>query len=197
MRSGVTTSARRGKLRRRAIPVVLVAMLASLSGCQTVTVSDLNPFGGSSEPQPCPPSAALADAVSITEFGRGPSRDDNNIIYSARIEGTVFDCQVNGGQVVGRLGVVGTLTLGRKGTAGPVSLPIFIALTKSGSEIVSKRFDTVEFEIERGATTAQFEKAIPDYSFNVGGESTLDYEILAGFNLAPEQVEYNRRRFGG
>jgi hypothetical protein len=198
MRAGMMTPARRGRLRRRVLRAAFVALMAPLAGCQTVTLSDLNPFGGSSEPQPCPPAAALADAVSMTEFGRGQSRDDSNIIYSARIEGTVFDCQVVGSQVIGRVGVVGTLTLGRKGKAGPVSLPIFVALTRAGTDVVSKRFDTVEFEIERGATTAQFEKAIPDYTFSLaGGESTLSYEILTGFNLTPEQIEYSRQRFGG
>lgn len=198
MRLRPMMATRRGIGYRRVLRAMLFAMLLPLTACQTVTLSDLNPFGDSSGPQPCPPSAALADAVSITEFGRGSSRDDSNVIHSARIEGTVFDCQVVGSQVQGRLGVVGTLMLGRKGKAGPVSLPIFIALTRAGTDVVSKRFDTIEFEVERGATTAQFEKAIPDFTFNLAsGESTLSYEILTGFNLTPDQIEYNRKRFGG
>ncbi len=190
------------RLSARACGCLMIALLASpllfLQACQTITMTDLNPFGGGSEVQPCPTAAALADAVAITEFGRGNTRDQGNIIYSARIEGSIYECEVVGSQVRGRLGIAGTLNLGRKGKAGPVTLPIFIALTKGDTQVVSKRFDTVEVTVERGATTAQFEKAIPDYTFNlVNGESTTGYEVLTGFNLTPEQVEYNRRSFGG
>ncbi|NND49929.1 MAG: hypothetical protein HKN60_06735 [Rhizobiales bacterium] len=161
-------------------------------------MTDLNPFSGESEVQACPPAATLADAVSITEFGRGNTRDAANVIYSARLEGSIYECTVSGGQVSGRLGVAGTLTLGRKGKAGPVTLPIFIALTRGGVDVVSKRFDTIEVTVERGATTAQFEKAIPDYTFNlVSGETAVTYQILTGFNLRPDQIEYNRKALGG
>jgi hypothetical protein len=167
-----------------------------LAGCQSVKMSDLNPFGSSAS-QPCPPAATLADAVTLTEFGRGNARDENNIVHSARIEGTLFDCEVVGGQVRGRLGIVGSVNLGRKGTAGPVTLPLFVALTRANAEVVSKRFDTVEVEVLRGETTAQFEKSIPDYAFALAGdESTLSYEILTGFNLRPDQVDYNRGQGG-
>lgn len=177
---------------------LLVSLLLVLQACQTIRMTDLNPFGGESEAQPCPSAATLADAVVITEFGRGNTRDQGNVIYSARLEGTIYECEVIGGQVRGRLGIAGTLNLGRKGKAGPVTLPIFIALTRSGVEVVSKRFDTVEVTVERGSTTAQFEKAIPDYTFNLAsGETTVTYQILTGFNLRPDQVEYNRKSFGG
>jgi hypothetical protein len=184
---------------RRALPLlVLSALVAPLAGCQTITLSDMNPFGDSAEPQPCPAANMLADAAAISEFGRGAARDESNVIYSARFEGAVFDCQVVGGQLTGNLGMVGTLTLGRKGKAGPVSLPIFIALTRGGTDVVSKRFDSIELEVERGQTAAQFEKSVPDFAFSMAsGESTLDYEILVGFNLTPDQIEYNRRNFGG
>lgn len=174
----------------------VMGMILLLGGCQSVTLSDLTPFGSGS--QPCPNAAPLVDAVNLTEFGRGNARDESNIVHTARIEGSVFDCDVSGDRVRGRLGVAGSVTLGRKGQAGTVTLPIFIALTRSDSEVVSKRFDTVEVEIERGETTAQFEKVIPDYEFNLAGEaSTLSYEILTGFNLRPDQVEYNRKQLGG
>lgn len=200
LRSRERFGARRGNgavWRRAGIAAVLIAGLG-LAGCQTVHLSDLNPFSGGDEPQPCPNAGTLADAVTITEFGRGTARDESNIIYSAKIERTHFECDVVGGQVRGRIVLLGTLTLGRKGQSGPVSLPIFVALTRNRSDVVSKRFDEIEFEVERGATTAQFEKAIDDYTFNVGGgETTVDYEILTGFNLTPEQIEYNRTQLGG
>jgi hypothetical protein len=182
---------------RRAVTLgCVVALGLALAACETsFTMSDLNPFG-SSEPQPCPPGGALADAAVLTEFGRGNDRSDKNVVYKARIDRTVFDCQVTGDRVVGRVAMVGTVEIGRKGKAGDFTLPVFIALTRNNSEVVSKRFDTIEVTVARGSTTAQFEKTIPDFSFELASRPSLEYEVLTGFNLTPEQVEYNRKAGG-
>lgn len=181
-----------------AVHLAVASCFGLLAACQTITVSDLNPFGEGEGAPPCPASVALAETVNLTQFGRGNERDDSNIIHSARIEGTVFECTVSGAQVSGDLGIAGTFKLGQKGKAGPVSLPIFIALARDGTDVVSRRFDTIEIELERGATTALFEKSVPDFAFVLSsGETTERYQILVGFNLTPEQVEYNRIKFGG
>lgn len=176
----------------------MFACSLGLAACETtLSVSDINPFG-SDEPQACPRAAPLADAARLVEFGRGRTNDDGNLRHRAEITGSLFDCEITGTRVTGRLGIVGEVTLGRRGKTGDLTLPVFVALTRSGTDVVSKRFDTVEVTIPRGATSAQFEKVIPDYTFELGsGRTTTDYELLSGFNLTPEQVEYNRRLIGG
>jgi hypothetical protein len=177
--------------------MVLIVILCGLAGCQTASFSSLNPFSENSTPQPCPPVSLLANAVTITKFGRGESIAAENIIYSARLEDVVFECQVVGSEVRGRLSMAGMLDLGRKGTFGSVTLPVFIALVSEGSEVTSKRFDTIELDIPRGSNSARVEKTIPDYTFLFkDGENTLTYEILIGFNLTREQVFYNRNKPG-
>lgn len=188
---------RRRALERRTSRIGLITAAALFVGaCQSFSLSDLDPFS-SSAPQPCPHAATLGDAQTVTEFGRARSEAENNVVYRADIQRTVFECQVAGDMVTGRLAVLGQVTLGRKGRAGDLSLPIFVALTRNGSEIVSKRFDTVTVTVPRGQTTALFEKVIADYSFSLAGQPSQTYEILSGFNLTPEQIAYNRKQSSG
>lgn len=193
--TSTTTDARR--LGRAGRLACVVALSLALGACETsFTMSDLNPFG-SSEPQPCPPGSPLADAVQLAEFGRAKSQSANNVVYTAQIERAAFDCEVLGDRVTGRLSLTGTVELGRKGKAGDLSLPIFVAVAHNDAEVVSKQFNTVEVTVPRGEKEAQFQKTVQDFSFQLGGRPTLEFDVLIGFNLTPEQVEYNRKQLGG
>lgn len=171
-----------------------VAAMLATAGC-SATISDINPF--SSEPQPCPPAGTLVDAATVTEFA-GSSTSQSNVRYKAEITRSAFDCSVSGNVVEGTVAMVGEVSLGRRGRVGSISLPVFVAVTLRDQEVVSKRFDTIEMNIDAGQRRASFEKMIPDFSFNLApGKKTSDYEILVGFNLTPEQVAYNRDQLGG
>ena len=167
----------------------------ALSGCST-SFSDINPF--SSEPPPCPSAGTLVDAASITEFAKARSTADSNIRYRAEITRSAFDCSVSGNSVTGTVGIVGEVSLGRRGRAGEITLPLFIAVTLRDAEVVSKRFEVVDVTIPKGQKRASFEKIIPNFDFNIRtGRKTVDYELLIGFNLTPEQVAYNRDQLDG
>ena len=169
--------------------------LAVLGGGCSTTVSDIGLF--SSDPPPCPAAGTLIDAATVTEFA-GNSTAQSNVRYRAEITRSAFDCSVSGNAVDGTVALIGEVSLGRRGRAGEISLPIFVAVTLRDKEVVSKRFDTIELTVDRGQTRANFEKVIQDFSFNVGsGRKTADYEILVGFNLTPEQVVYNRKQLDG
>lgn len=171
-----------------------LALSLAVGGC-SATVSDIGLF--SSDPPPCPSSGTLVDAATLTEFA-GRSTSTSNVRYNAEITRSAFDCSVSGNAVDGRVAMVGEVSLGRRGRAGEISLPIFVAVTLRDQEVVSKRFDTIELTVGRGQQRVTFEKEISDFRFNLGaGHKTSDYEILVGFNLTPEQVAYNRSQLDG
>lgn len=179
---------------RRVAGVATVVLGLALGGC-SATLSDIDLF--SSDPPPCPAAGTLIDAATLSEFA-GTSTASSNLRYKAEITRSAFDCTVSGNVVDGTVALVGEVTLGRRGRAGAVSLPIFVAVTLRDQEVISKRFETVELNVSRGQQRASFEKSIPNFRFNVGsGRKTADYEILVGFNLTPEQVAYNRKQLDG
>lgn len=176
--------------------VFVILALFTLSACSTgYTVSDLNPFGGVSEPPVCPTAGTLSDAASVTEFGRGKSRKANNVRYTAQISRSAMTCEISGSRVTGTVALIGEVQLGRKGKSGELTLPIFVALTIRNAEVVDKRFETVGLTVPKGSKTAGFQHIVQNYSFEIApGRKSSDYEILVGFNLNPEQIEYNRKQ---
>lgn len=187
-------TARAPGVRRIATGLFLSAALA-LGGCST-SFSDMDFF--SSEPPPCPGAGTLVDAATMTEFATARSKADSNIRYRAEITRSAFDCTVSGNNVTGTIGIVGEVNLGRRGRAGDITLPLFIAITVRDAEVVSKRFETVDVTIAKGEKRASFEKIVSNFEFNIrSGSKTTDYELLVGFNLSPDQVAYNRDQLGG
>jgi len=182
---------------RSAVRALIVAAALVLGGCEaTISVAELNPFGDS-EPPPCPDIAALADASSLVEFGRTDSTDETNIRYRAEITQNAFACTVEGDRVSGPITIAGSVELGRKGKAGNITLPMFVALTRDEAEVIDKRFDTIEVVLERGQTRANFSKVNDGYSFDlVSGADNADYGTRTGSSLTPEQIDHNRRFFG-
>lgn len=196
MKSGILNADRAGIVSKRWFLRSAAASAAvALGGCST-SISDVSFF--SSEPPPCPSSGTLVDAATITEFARARSTADSNIRYKAEITRSAFDCSVSGNKVAGTVGIVGEVSLGRRGRAGDITLPLFVAVTIRDAEVVTKRFEVVDVTIPKGEKRANFEKIIPDFDFNIRpGRKTVDYELLVGFNLSPEQVAYNRDQLGG
>ncbi|VAW11067.1 hypothetical protein MNBD_ALPHA09-1463 [hydrothermal vent metagenome] len=189
-RGGVGDTGKRWFLRAAACSAAL-----AVSGCST-SFSDIDIF--SSEPPPCPSAGTLVDAATITEFAKARSTADSNIRYRAEITRSAYDCSVSGNSVTGTVGIVGEVSLGRRGRAGDITLPLFIAVTIRDAEVVTKRFEVVDVTIPRGQKRASFEKIIPNFDFDIrSGRKTVDYELLIGFNLSPEQVAYNRDQLDG
>ncbi|MHA1524307.1 MAG: hypothetical protein ACTSY1_07840 [Alphaproteobacteria bacterium] len=186
--------ARGAGLPGRTMAFVVLAMFA-LSACSTgYTVSDLNPFGAS-EPPVCPTAGTLSDAASVTEFGRGKSRKANNVRYRAEISRSAMTCDISGNKVTGTVALIGEVQLGRKGKSGEMTLPIFVVLTIRNADVIDKRFETVGLTVPQGAKTAGFQHIVQNYTFDIApGRKSSDYEILVGFNLTPEQIEYNRKQ---
>jgi len=189
-KGGIETVSKRWFLRTATISAAV-----AVSGCSTSSFSDISLF--SSEPPPCPSAGTLVDAATITEFAKARSTADSNIRYQAEITRSAYDCSVSGNNVTGTVGIVGEVSLGRRGRAGEITLPLFVAVTIRDAEVVTKRFETVDVTIPKGQKRATFEKIIPNFEFNIRtGRKTVDYELLIGFNLSPEQVAYNRDQLG-
>ena len=180
---------------RKIVSATVLSAMVALSGCSS-SLSDIDLF--SSEPPPCPTIGTLVDAATITEFSKPRTTADSNIRYKSEITRSVFDCEVSGNSVTGRIGILGEVSLGRRGRAGDVTLPLFVAVTLRDAEVVSKRFEVVDVTIPKGQKRANFEKVVANFEFNLrSGRKTSDYELLVGFNLSPEQVAYNRDQLGG
>ena len=141
----------------------------------------------------CPSVAVVAEAADVTQFAAS-GRDVVDIRYFARFADVQWSCDLDGSSLEVEL------TLFLEGAAGPTSkaqtadFTYFVALARRGGGIIAK--ETFESRIAlssdagTGILTDEIDQRIPLRA----GQSGADLEILVGFQLTREQLEYNRER---
>ena len=141
----------------------------------------------------CPKPMILADAISITEFKDFGSNDETNIIYRGRIERIDYECNIEPNYTIGNILIIGTLSLGQGALDNFYNLPAFVAVINKKKEVISRSYVDINVSIPEGATLARFEYILEDFKLNFErSKNTSDYQILVGFKLTADQVEFNK-----
>jgi hypothetical protein len=182
-----------------AIPVASAVRRLGVAGALAATLLNL---GGCSQPgeyefaPPCPRTGIVADAADIVSFrptASGPSQDLTDMIVSARITGLRGKCsrQDNGRERV-LVTVVVQLTRGPALGSRTVSVPYFLSVSL-GDTILAKDAQTATAEFPPNADRIQFTSAPITLSLPTTKDASgASFAVLAGFQLTPEQLAYNR-----
>lgn len=173
---------------------VPVAMGLILTACEIVDdVFEAPP------PPPCPTVSVLANGERVTQFSEGPGRDLIDISAEARIDDFLARCiydvdeETGVGQVHVELSLAITADRGAANTSGIAEIPYFVSITDLNKAVLSKsNFRIIAvFEGNRYRVSAFDEPVI--LSMPIEPPLTgRDYLIYVGFQLTPEQLEYNR-----
>lgn len=177
-------------------------MAVLLTGCETeVDVGKLNPFGGKKPVIPaCPKVRMLKDADKITQYRPGPGRDITDIMFEADMVGFKGDCEYIGD--AGKYtNVVVTLKVGFKVARGPsvsgdtAKVPYFLAIPEFFPDANAKQSFVREVKFPKNRTSvtvidSEVEVSIPLDASRKGP----DTQVIIGFSLSPEQLEFNRKR---
>ncbi len=155
---------------------------------------NINPFSrNTSQDFACPKPMILADAISITEFKDFGSNEETNIIYRGRIDRIDYECNIEPNYTMGNIRIIGTLSLGQNAQDNFYNLPAFIAVINKNKEVISRSYVDINVSIPEGATLARFEFVLEDFKLNFErSKNTSDYQILVGFKLTADQVEFNK-----
>lgn len=146
-------------------------------------------------PPPCPPVSILSDASEITTFGQGRGQDLTDVAFRGSIEqvGRVCDYNRAGDTVTSTTGIRLVATRGPAAQSNQTTLIFFVAVVDREQTILAReRFEsTLSFQANQrqAGVVEEIEQVIPIRPDLRG----LDYEILVGFELSPEQLEYNRQ----
>ena len=180
--------------------VLVVAAGLALAGCGVYDSMSESLFG-KEKPLVCPRVSVLLEGASITKFRPGPGRDIIDIIYQGEIRDVTYSCEfdIDGDTRAGTVAVELSLVIeAERGAADRerkatfqyfVSIPKFRPLPQ-GKAI----FDTqVEFPGNRSRVTWT-DKKVPLEIPLKAGQSGSDFEIIVGFQVSREEMEFNRRR---
>ena len=157
--------------------------LLALAGCNSAKVNL------------CPVAVVLADAAQIPVFRPGAAEDLSGESYRVALTGASTSCDTN--KKTGETN--STLTLQFRATRAPstdaahYTVPYFIALTR-GDQLIAKRILNVSFDFAAGASTTTFSESPDDFDIQVeNGHQPYEYELMAGFQMTPAQVDYNKK----
>ena len=142
----------------------------------------------------CPIPAILADTNTITVMRPGAAADLANELFTVTLTNAQGDCVFNQSTGVARA----SMDLSFHATRAPsrdaatYSVPYFVVVHEN-ARIFAKRLYTLRFTFAPGAAVADITQSPEDVSIKISnGKLPWNYQMLAGFQLTPEQMEYNK-----
>ena len=146
---------------------------------------------------PCPSIVVVQELANVTQFLPGEGRDLTDVVMQGKVTGFDGFCETElekdtTGEVTVDLRVLLAFTRGPANTDRKGSYSYFVAIADREDNPMQKHvFDSaVTFTGNRGRVAA-YEELTLKVPLRAG-ENGGDYSVLIGFQLTPEQVEYNR-----
>ncbi len=173
---------------------MLTALAAlALSGCGMFGGSDVKE--GGTTLYPCPSVGVLNETDHVTLLS-GSGTDLTDIVAKAEIGKVVSRCEydIEESTITVDIAFDGIAELGPAASARALTLKTFVAVTRRFNAFDKKQVYEVPVVFEPGQRQVRFVKTVDGTVLPYGGRADGSiYQILVGFQLTPEQLEYNRR----
>jgi hypothetical protein len=173
-------------MRRRGGGLAVAAAVAVvLAGCGM--------FDRDKRTAPCPRFLILGGANELTKFRAGPGRDATDVAFRATVADFNGSCEYDRNLILVKLFVFDVVRGPAMGVR-EAAFDYFVALPQFHPAPAGKRVFPVaarfEGDLQRLSYRDAIELTIPIKDKEIGA----DYEVYLGFQLAPDEVEYNRTR---
>ncbi len=146
----------------------------------------------SDPPPPCPRASVLGDAARLVRFQAGEGRDLTDVEHEAEIAVVGLACDYDDDEVVNEVTIQVAAIRGPAARGSETEMSYFVAYIHGERGIQEKAVFTSAITFKegrrRGGVQEEVEVVIPITAKAQGPE----YEIIAGFQLTPEQLAYNR-----
>jgi hypothetical protein len=149
----------------------------------------------SPKPQMCPSAGIIAPAASLTTFKQGMHDDPTGELYTVGITNVKTDCTLDADNGT----TDSTLALRFKAKRAPspgaadYRVPYFVAVVLDG-KVLAKRDIWANFGFAAGNATTVFDDEVASTVINLeNGKKPYEYEIVVGFQLTHDQLEYNKK----
>ena len=164
------------------------ATTASAPSTQSTANSDLT----------CPSVTIRYGASTLSVGSPGKPASGNDLRYQGTITRTARDCNLQGGQVTARIGVMGRIIAGPAGAPPTVEVPMRVALVQDGAPekvIVTKAVRTT---VAMEGENTEFSLVAEDITYPVPTEAANDkYIFYVGFDpagLKPEPAPRGKKK---
>lgn len=175
--------------RRHGLRLAAVALVALLPGCSS--------WFAKKDERTCPRIEIVSDLSRVAKFRDGPGRDLSDLLYTARFDDVKTSCAYD------KTGVTIDMTVslvGERGRAGEnqpkIDVTYFVAVMDAKRAILNEQRFTSPFEFADKKTASindQLVERIPLPPTAPGSDHTL----ILGFQLTPEEIDFNEKHRGG
>ncbi len=142
----------------------------------------------------CPTVAVVAEAADMTRFAIGGGRDVVDVGYVVQFSDVEWSCDLDGSILEVDLTVFVAATAGPTSQARTADFEYFVALAARGGGVLVKETFPSRIALTSDDGTGRISEEIEQRIPLRADQSGDDFEILIGFQLTREQLEYNRAR---
>jgi len=146
---------------------------------------------------PCPKIEIVKDLGSLSDFTDDQRTFYENMIAQIDIKKRQSSCELATSSATVDLALLFTGTLGPKARQQKsdkpfLTYPFFVAVTGPNGKIMAKEIFSVSMSFETGETTRTHTEYLRQIIPVRSKETAFQYQVLVGFQLSPEQLNYNR-----
>lgn len=155
-------------------------------------------------PPDCPRVSVLNDASTLTRLAPGPGRDLVDVDYRAEISDVRSGCRFateekkQMDKLVIAVAPTFIATRGPANESGKADFEYFVSVVGPGKEILNQQRFPVSIAFPGNHTRVEVRQDDPPVSIDIPlrDEQTERYEIIMGFQLSRDELDYNRRSRG-
>ena len=151
-------------------------------------------FRDSGAPSPCPDVSVLADGERLVLFRPGPGRDASDIAVKADISSLRATCDYDDGSVEVETSFEIVSTRGSGADIDAATVEFFAAVVDPDGRVVAKETFGSRAEFPAESRRVEVEEVVTQRIPVSGPDVGRRYQVLVGFQLTPEQLEYNESR---
>ncbi|HUI34937.1 MAG TPA: hypothetical protein VLX67_05405 [Stellaceae bacterium] len=174
--------------RRGAVTASAILALVLLSGCG----GGWNPFAKKSQPAAapaCPVAAILRPLANTVVFAPGAEQKPLYVSWNGIYSDVTATCRLEGDTLHASLDSIIIAERGPSGHGNDVDLNYFVALTAPDQTILGKKQFSVHVTVAPDARRAGVTDHV-EVAFATGGRALSDLNIMVGFQLTPNAVQY-------
>lgn len=186
------------RARDRRPPAIAMAAALTLACAAVGSCSSVPP------PPECPRVSVLNDASTLTRFGPGPGRDLVDVDYRAEFSDVRSGCRfaTDDAKKLDKLVVavapVFVATRGPASESGNAEFAYFVSVVGANQEILNQQRFSVSVAFPGNRTRVELRQDDPPVSIDIPlrDEQAERYEIIVGFQLSRDELDYNHRSRG-
>ncbi|WP_299441303.1 hypothetical protein [uncultured Rhodospira sp.] len=174
--------------------------LAGLVGLGFLLSACSNAVFKREETRPCPPVRLEASTAQLTQFRPGPGRDLTDVVLEADLTGYQGACQYDDDEGVVRV----DLTLSFAAALGPAAterrqaFAYYVAIPRFYPDPKGKQVFETAIAFPEGTDRVRYAGEELSLELPIAESGTAeDLPVYVGFQLTPEQMEYNRAQGAG